>query len=651
VEYALNLAGNNRNELEKVLEHYSKDPGDSLKYKAAVFLIENMPYYSYYEGKQLENYSNIYESILNKKDVFAVLDSFKNEYGPFYPSDLKTKHDIQEINSDYIIQNIEWAFKVRNEQPWGIGLSFDVFCNYILPYRVNKEQPVDWRQYLYEKYNPLLDSIIKTNNVTDPLIAAQIVMDHLCKKDKFFTAEASHIPLLNPLIIDRFPAGSCRDLADLTVYILRALGIPCGIDYFPVHGRFNTPHCWTFILDQNGTTYTSDYLRCAIVPALDVFHFTSKIYRETFCTNQTIKQETAEYKNSVAPFLKNPRFIDVTDLYTKEPLSICIPESVYTDNEKPSIIYLCVAQFQNWTPVDWTIVKENKIVFNKIKLENSAPVFGLSENNINFIPGIIKDYMESIVFRVAYRENNQLHYITDPFIFKKNGQLEFMTPKKEKKSMHLFSKSNLLCEGFVQNLPNGIFEASNDKDFNNTDTLYQIHEVPVRLSNTVWINTNNKYRYIRFKGTDNSSCSISEIQIYSNSDTAKLNGKPFGSIDGNEIGKHGYSNAFDGNPYTSFYSPNLSGDWVGIDLGKSYNISKIIYIPRNRDNFIRIGDRYELFYLENENNWQSLGTKIADADSLVFENTPSNALFYLKNYTRGRDERIFIYKENTQVFL
>ena len=43
LEKALQLAENNRKELEKVLTHYSIHPKDSLKYKAACFLIENMP--------------------------------------------------------------------------------------------------------------------------------------------------------------------------------------------------------------------------------------------------------------------------------------------------------------------------------------------------------------------------------------------------------------------------------------------------------------------------------------------------------------------------------------------------------------------------------------------------------------------------------
>jgi hypothetical protein len=45
LEQALEFAGDNRSEQEKVLVHYSQTPEDSLKLKAAEFLIENMPYH------------------------------------------------------------------------------------------------------------------------------------------------------------------------------------------------------------------------------------------------------------------------------------------------------------------------------------------------------------------------------------------------------------------------------------------------------------------------------------------------------------------------------------------------------------------------------------------------------------------------------
>ena len=60
LELALRIAKGNRTELEKVLYYYQQDATDSLKYKAACFLIENMPYHSYTHGEQLEKYKKYY---------------------------------------------------------------------------------------------------------------------------------------------------------------------------------------------------------------------------------------------------------------------------------------------------------------------------------------------------------------------------------------------------------------------------------------------------------------------------------------------------------------------------------------------------------------------------------------------------------------
>lgn len=56
LETALIQAGDNRVELEKVLSYYADD---SLKYKAACFLIENMPYHYYYTGREVEDRKSV----------------------------------------------------------------------------------------------------------------------------------------------------------------------------------------------------------------------------------------------------------------------------------------------------------------------------------------------------------------------------------------------------------------------------------------------------------------------------------------------------------------------------------------------------------------------------------------------------------------
>lgn len=60
LEYALKLAGENRQELEKVLKHYQNSPE---KLAATHFLIQNMPYYYEYDGQQLDTVRSIIRDI------------------------------------------------------------------------------------------------------------------------------------------------------------------------------------------------------------------------------------------------------------------------------------------------------------------------------------------------------------------------------------------------------------------------------------------------------------------------------------------------------------------------------------------------------------------------------------------------------------
>lgn len=153
VEAALLLAGKNRIELQKVLEHYKEDEE---KYRATCFLIENMPFYGFYEGKALENYHKYYEILSDTLcNAQIVADSLEKADGPFSLSQLTYKRDIETVDSAFLVNHIEWAFKVRREQPWGKNVSFDDFCEYILPYRIGDEPLSAWREELYNRYNPM----------------------------------------------------------------------------------------------------------------------------------------------------------------------------------------------------------------------------------------------------------------------------------------------------------------------------------------------------------------------------------------------------------------------------------------------------------------------------------------------------------------
>jgi hypothetical protein len=105
---------------------------------------------------------------------------------------------------------------------------------------------------------------------------------------------------------------------------------------------------------------------------------------------------------------------------------------------------------------------------------------------------------------------------------------------------------------------------------------------------------------------------------------------------------------FDGDPLTFFDYKDPGGGWAGLDLNSAQRISAIRFIARTDVNIVVKGDQYELFFWKD--GWKSLGKKVADAPSLEFNNVPDEALLWLRNLTKGTEERIFQYKKGKQVW-
>ena len=114
LKHALKQAENNRKELEKVLNRYNKTPEDSLKYKAACFLIENMSSHYFFEGKLLDQYTSFYTILRNTEgssNPAQIADSIRNLYPPFNIRNLQIKYDIKTIDSAFICKNIDVSFQ------------------------------------------------------------------------------------------------------------------------------------------------------------------------------------------------------------------------------------------------------------------------------------------------------------------------------------------------------------------------------------------------------------------------------------------------------------------------------------------------------------------------------------------------------------
>lgn len=252
LDLAFFLAGTNKAELEKVLAYYEKD---SLKRKAACFLIENMigkgtiAYQFYKKGHQfceLDTYYFANEAEL-EKEVRAGLFLKKPEMP-----------DLKIITARYLIDNIELAFKVRERYPWCKRLSFDRFCREILPYRVKNEEPGNWRQFYYSRYRDLADSLAATGGDLETVVYAlnQIVGKRYLPAAAFIPGDFSYT------LIEHLGGGTCDHLALNAVQLMRALGIPLYLDLLPYHGKINGGHAYnSFLTESNKLLFFSPYER------------------------------------------------------------------------------------------------------------------------------------------------------------------------------------------------------------------------------------------------------------------------------------------------------------------------------------------------------------------------------------------------------
>lgn len=610
--------------LSEVLQKYESD---SLKQLAAEFLIINLPYYYSYEGVDMEHYMKLYEIFgAGLNTLEEVRDSVEKKYGNINFGQLITKSDV-DISPEYLMNNIEWAFKVWKEQPWGKNVPFEDFCEYILPYRIKDEPLKDWREEIYNEFNPMLDSIRNLPEAEDPLFVSSVLLDSIAKsKKKFvFSSSLGYGPHIGPDLV-KWRSGNCRESADLLTYIFRAVGIPCGCDYMPLRGDGNVAHFWNFTLDKDGESYYM-YEGKKPEPVRNFYGVRSKVYRQTFGLNKNMVERMKGNMERVYPTFQYPGFLDVTRLYSgKNARTFTIPyDKLYFDIPDDEIVYLCSSSKMEWKPMSWAYPEEDGFTFEEVE--------------------------GRVVFLLAVYRSKRLIPVSDPFeLNKETGGIYYFSGSKEKEEVKLLNKFNQFIESYPNRMINGVFEGSNYSDFRQKDTLFIIKDYPLRLHNVVILNNAQKYRYVRYMGPNGCHCNVSEVSFYENKkDSCVLKGEIIGtSNEGNGDGKHDFYNVYDGDPYTSFDYYLPTGGWAGLDLKHARNIGKIIFTPRNRDNYIRKGDVYELFYF-SDGKWVTANKQVAKADSLLYK-VPEKTLLYLKNHSYGTDERIFEFKDGIQQY-
>ena len=350
VERALKLAGNKRVELEKVLLHYGSNPDDQLKFNAAEYLIANM----------IGKYSTDNRPV---EDYISVFDYWKQMYGNFpetrteiydslvYVHKLQSARqillDVEHITADYLINNIEHAFKVREQMPWGKTVPFNVFCEEILPYRLGKETLEDWRGKALEHYEVLYDSL-RYSSCTDIMEACKIVYRAMGTEWYYFEPNPV-LPDMSYSMIEDIRIGFCKELTTLGWFVMRAFGIPVTLDYTPQWPFRSQGHEWNTVHCSDDSYVPFIFMDCPPGMPHKEDHTMAKAYRSTFRIQPEAIVNHEDISNIPSAF-RVTNIVDVSrDKFDCIDITISIPEKHALGKSKYA--WLSVFNNSNWTPI------------------------------------------------------------------------------------------------------------------------------------------------------------------------------------------------------------------------------------------------------------------------------------------------------------
>jgi len=607
LEYALNLAGENRSELEKVLLHYQDEPE---KLAAVRFLIRNMPRWYGYEGPLLDSIRPILAQGAKNRFIPKV-DVAKWQGVSFYSS--AKKPDVQNMTACYLIENIDLAFEVYRKYPWNRNLPFEEFCELILPYRIGDEPLTAWRKMYYERYVPLLDSLYL--NGTDVVEACRILAGELKKESYYYNTDFSLPRLGGEFLLDN-RIGYCRESCDITVYAMRACGIPVAIDFYPYSPEYQQGHMWCAVRDTTGRFLPFWYTQFEANREMkDDGRKKGKVYR--YCFGMQPEPIFGITATQAVPSLFKNRFIqDVTNNYsgTNE-----VPVPLWENRE--SLAYLGVFDRGEWVPIDIATNKGEKAVFHDVEPDN--------------------------IYMPLMQGDNGLVAAGNPFILKKDG-VHLLCPDTNRMEMVRITRKMPLMPLFrniLKDMIGGRFEVACRRDFKDAIVLYEIADtLKSNLIEAIPLQK-GEYRYVRYVAPPGYRLELAELAIYSDRNAEQpIDLLPLPEM----IPVYNPEDVTDGNILT-YINLQDSSCAIGFDMGKMVSIGKIIFSPRNDDNFVWTGDEYELFYFSGTEGWKSLGRQTAKGRELYYR-IPNNSLLWLRDLTKGKEEQVFFAENGEQVF-
>lgn len=669
VEESISKSGFNASELRKVLNYYKQDNADSLKYQAACFLIDNMKWHkSNMKVVNLDekldtfwrNCDVVYSKLITyQRDKDLVSDRLQNTFwdatkvintlvsltifDTLPEIERGTYKDLKTIDSQFLIEHIDNAFEAWHNSKYASYLSFEEFCEYILPYRSVVGYPY------YESgafFNQLIGKQILKSTEKD-FRSYLVRYNHYTANMWGFSRNINIKEAIGIYDIFLGQVYDCITTASNGCNVFRSCGLPVVVDYCIGFRELEGRHYHCAFLDTTGVwrrfNAASSYLDTVspiIKPSLN-------IYRNTFATQKQSPYFLKSKTEIIPKEFNSPCITDVTkDVY--DITSIKLP---FEQNTSNNMAYL--------------------YTFNRNKYGILPVTWGVRNRDSSQV--IFKNVQYGVMYFPMYLEEREPRPFGQPFYLVKDSILDKYKIANLPINKNLDSLGTLFVnrkyppkksmQELAQKMIGGKFMGANMENYADTVELMRISEVPKLYPQEYLLDNEKAFHYYLYIAP-NDECNIAELEYIAIKDsTISMFKKPTplpifsekDTIVDDSCEK--YVVPLFNDSISRYSSIIVDGKWVTKSYYKteelffdnSVCIKKIRMCPGNADNMVKPGCTYKLFYWND--GWIALETQKARYNYLKFKNVPLNKLYWLKNLDEGDEELPFVYVDGKQQFI
>lgn len=583
----------------EVLWHYNGNPE---KRRAARYLLKYLSFHYSYDTDTYNEYCQRIKQVWNNEMPVDSMMSQSADLSHHYSQYMKTYNDADIITPDFLIWNIDKSFELWEKSPHLKHLSFDDFCEYVLPYKCLDGQPLTtWKEDWSDKY---LGDLPITNQLDCFNMNARKAAEALTYpyRNRFLASPRnvegfSIIPVLDLETAFLRPYDSCIDNARLGLLNCRSKGVPVSLDFIPNWAYTSGRHYWNSVFATRRRNENYEPFR--IKPGDKHFRDNpmAKVYRLTYKPNSKylkILKSGHQLPSNLQLCSK-----DVTDEYTRTAdISVHIPIK-----NSAQILHLSVFDNKEWVPVDVAKSFLGRVFFSKVGL---GVLYAITQT----IDGEEKPVVTPFVLDLR---GNQQTFIASDTIF-----VDITLARKFPSLSHIFNSHRYMHGGMVESSLDSLFSIVVSSASFPDDSIFSCK---CKIADTT------ACRYWRITPSCSQETDIAELFFYDSK--------------GNEVLPLKSSvELIDRDALT--YKSITFDDVALVDFGRPVSISEISCIRRGDGNDIIPGDEYELYYWRDR-CWKLIGKNTASDIKIDFADIPANGLYFIKDISRGEQNRPFIW--------